>query len=617
MKRLPLRPLPTTQEPLTDYLARLAHANLHLPADLVSYIRRQGDDCASTLSLMLDGYPLPEFSGPRHRWLNIPVNDAGLRKSDFTHRHSRFCPHCIQSSPIMRREWRLKTVTVCNLHESRLIDRCADCTSYATVQSILAGVCSCGQHYAAAHMTPVSSHIVRLTRAVIDSLDGEGVLDLGGAVFRMNAPQFVRLISYTGNLAQGPTLSRPGQVKDLEELEIAHSIVQGMVALLDDWPSSYWSCLQKFVNRSPDDGSVRRVFTPLFRVIYVHLKDAVYQPLRDAFELFLLEHWKGELCGRHRSFKLETVNAHAQQGLTTISREMGFGREPLKRLVDQARIPMNSFQGSPRRQLITVDHELVRELIPVRSECLNLRSTAELLGLKRSRVRRLVALGILSAEARPGRRQGEHWYFRRKEIERFLGQFPLPPVRPIGHVTITLNQIFRFWRLSSDDECFLFSAAQNKEIDCFLPEGARLRDLTFPERAVRRHLDSHRRSQARWVTPAVAACMLGLKADVVYDLVSRKLLAADLIPTYHHVLKRISLSSLQAFSDEFVPLKQLAKSRNMSVRTLLKQIPALPVTGPDVDGGRQYFYRRADLPSEDLPIWPAHDDGSHSASPPA
>jgi len=104
-----------------------------------------------------------------------------------------------------------------------------------------------------------------------------------------------------------------------------------------------------------------------------------------------------------------------------------------------------------------------------------------------------------------------------------------------------------------------------------------------------------RATSTDWITPIEAAKRLGLKEQVVYELVSKQLLAANLVPRQGRVFKRISLRSLEQFQAEYVSLATLAKVAGTSASLLLRQIEAQPVTGPRVDGGRQYFYRRADL----------------------
>lgn len=120
-----------------------------------------------------------------------------------------------------------------------------------------------------------------------------------------------------------------------------------------------------------------------------------------------------------------------------------------------------------------------------------------------------------------------------------------------------------------------------------------LNEVAFSKVRLHDWLETLRRSTTDWVWIPTAAILLGLKQQVVYQLVDKNLLIANLdVKNRFH---QISLSSVERFRQEYVSLVELAKQKNMASIALLKQLDARPVTGPKVDGGRQYFYRRDDL----------------------
>ena len=111
------------------------------------------------------------------------------------------------------------------------------------------------------------------------------------------------------------------------------------------------------MDAAPNDGAIRRVFQPLYGVIYGQLKAPVFQFLREGFETFLLEHWRGELCERNRLFRQETVKGYTRQGLAKVSRQIGVPRKMLKRLVHSDFIPGHGIQSVnvTTREVITMD----------------------------------------------------------------------------------------------------------------------------------------------------------------------------------------------------------------------------------------------------------------------
>lgn len=601
MKPLPLRPLPVPSEPLTDFLGRLANANGRTASELWNVLDKGELSHEQLLSCALNGHSLPRFSGPADPRVNIAVELFGLHAADFTHMRRRWCPICIENAAWLRPIWRLKVATVCDIHRVHLLQACPRCRRPANVQAILHGICECGVRFTQT-VVPAARRQLQLARALAASLTHDAVLKLGEIKVTLSAPQLVRMICYTGRLIEGPSLSRPGQVRELEELSVASSLFDGAATLLAAWPSAFWRCLERYVDASREDGSVRRVFGSLYYVLYQDLRDPAFQFWRDAFELFLLEHWRGELCGRHRLFQEETINAHRHQGLTRIARTSGVSEKTLRRMVHQDRIPAHRFTRAPKRKLITIDKAVLAHIIPEAADYLDLRSTARFFGLKRTRLRELVAHGVILADTKPDWGRGNHWHFRRSEVDKFLGEFRQAALAKLPEVaTITLKHVLQYWRVTAAELGSLLRELKHGDINFALPREGRLCDITFSENDIRHWLARYRKNTIDWVSVAVAAELLGLKEQVAYELVAKNFLVADVISKRGQTFRRISLPSLHHFQKTYVSLAELAHGTKTSSYALLKQLAAQPVTGPKVDGGRQYFYRRSDLSGDVLP----------------
>lgn len=109
---------------------------------------------------------------------------------------------------------------------------------------------------------------------------------------------------------------------------------------------------------------------------------------------------------------------------------------------------------------------------------------------------------------------------------------------------------------------------------------------------VRIWLEQQKLCTAEWLTIPKVALLMQLKQQVVYDLVARELMP--------HVLGKrgerlVSREAIQYFRSAYVSLAMLVDCQQTSARSLLKKLNARPVTGPGIDGCRQYFYRRQDV----------------------
>lgn len=89
-----------------------------------------------------------------------------------------------------------------------------------------------------------------------------------------------------------------------------------------------------------------------------------------------------------------------------------------------------------------------------------------------------------------------------------------------------------------------------------------------------------------------------LKEQVAYQLVRAGLLATEIIPENGRPLTLIPTKALNDFEAAFVSAVTLALRLKTSPRhltQLLQEEGVQPVTGPTVDGGRQTFFRTADV----------------------
>ena len=203
------------------------------------------------------------------------------------------------------------------------------------------------------------------------------------------------------------------------------------------------------------------------------------------------------------------------------------------------------------------------------------------------------------ADLKPSWQRTDRWNFRRSEIFRFLGQIRnASQSSPFNGPTTTLSHALRYWRLTVTEFGALLLAATQAEIRFSIAPGSRLRDLLFCRIELHTWLEQHRISKTDWVSIAVAAKFLGLKQQVVYELVAKNLLVATLEQKDGFTIRRISLPSQERFRQQYVSLDELAAQQKTSPLALSKRIAAVPVTGPRIDGGRQYFYRRTDLPND-------------------
>lgn len=299
----------------------------------------------------------------------------------------------------------------------------------------------------------------------------------------------------------------------------------------------------------------------------------------------------------NRLFKEETIQAFPKKGLARVARMAGVGSQTLKRMVHNNWVPGNSFTGPSKREFITIDCTQLSHFIPDPADYFDMRSAACHLGIKRTRLRHLVDEEIISPDARPDWTRSKQWRFRRSEIFGFMEQIQehALPTLSDTEVAVSLRHVLRYWRVTNTELSAILVAMRKREIPFALVAQGRLSDATFNESVLHNWLELYRRLITGSVYPPAAAKILRVKQQVVYGLIEKGLLVSETIVKREVSFTRVSLSSLESFQKEYVSLIQLAQQHNTSSTALMNRLKARPVTGPTVDGNRQYFFKREDI----------------------
>jgi hypothetical protein len=100
------------------------------------------------------------------------------------------------------------------------------------------------------------------------------------------------------------------------------------------------------------------------------------------------------------------------------------------------------------------------------------------------------------------------------------------------------------------------------------------------------------------MTAQVVAQQLLVKEDVAYQLIGAGLLKSFEFHLNGRSIRLVLVAALQEFRDSYYPLINFARWRTTSSSSAFRWLASNgihPVTGPSVDGLRQYFYRSSDI----------------------
>ncbi|MDR3371957.1 hypothetical protein [Rhodoferax sp.] len=447
--------------------------------------------------------------------------------------------------------------------------------------------CECGASLAQAITEQASQTALTITRLLCGDRDGVPVSEFSGLL----PPEVHRLVRYLGLFASQIRPAHPGQVADSHRMPTAQALIVGTADLLDTWPSRLHVLMAALQASAPASPSVRRTFSPLYRVLYEDLSDSGFQFLRDAFENYLREHWWGLVCQRNKLLKRQTISDHPRLSLPQMAAAAGVSQSVVRHLV-QAELVFATTASLPSgRKSNTLHTSDLAYIQGATNGSVSMQQAAQLVALPERRLRELIACGVVTPLI--SRHKNQHaaaWLIPKSEIDR-LHVWPSVPATDAG---ISVRDVLKYWRLRDTEGTGLIKAVLAQELisqgesSHAVPLGMAILNLA----ETKRWLDSCREAHEDGLSIDQAAQAMGIKQQVAYDLVRLGLLTTTLHETLGH---RISTAHIERFQATYISAADHARAMHRSPRALLRELTVTPVCGPTIDGTRQYFYRRSDV----------------------
>jgi hypothetical protein len=589
-----VRPRPAVGESPMSFLFRVALANGYMSvSQLLGLVRRDG---AEPWTLLFEQLGLPMHA--QHllcgmapgRW-SFERQHLGLEASDFNWARKRWCSACLQERPgVFLGAWSQKLACCCLAHACWLSDRCAACGKIQHWSDPSLDSCRCGARLSEAVIHGASPADLMLAGALI----GYTLWPSGkeACFAHLSMRELSRLVRLIGRFGDEIRPKKVGKTPNLDDLVVSKELLTSASHLLSHWPTDFHALLQRTQEDRSRDPSLNRTFQPIYRVLYALLPGVEYQFIRDAFEDYLHEHWWGLVCRRNRRLKVVTVMSHPRRTIAQSAAATDATSTTVKRLVQSARVT-GSVSNLPSGRATT--SVLFSELADLADEvrgCLTLAEAASSLQLGERRIRHLIEQGVLRTLTGERSRQGfARWLIPRQSL---ASLFFCPNASLDVQSGIFVHQAFKYWRLSDVEGVALVRALQGGTLTAVGSATARapLGMVVLNRLAALDWLSQHRASRVAHLSVPQAATALGLKQQVVYELVARKLLPTE---CGKHGERLVTMEALADFTSTYVSLGALSKRLDTSPRALLRKLTVLPVCGPTVDGARQYFYRRQDV----------------------
>jgi len=590
---LPVRPRPVQGEATIGFLMRVALANgYETPRQLWIGLRTFDAVCKA---LCLSAEEENALFGPFPSYWGHNDFKYGLTAADFNHSLMRWCPLCLRESAHLRGQWMLKLCCVCSRHSIRLLDRCPICGSTQRLERANFDRCICGAWFANAQYveTDVES-VVRITQTLEASIFDKVALP---SLPSLSAQEWLRLISYLGQFSETLQPAKPGKNANMHQLDTAMSLMLNVGKLLDNWPENFHAILEAIQRKEPAKLSIRRTFGPMYRVLYVDLAGGCFQFLRDEFECYLHEYWRGVVSKRNKAFKPETVTTHPRFTLKQAAQKTGVAPAIVRHIMQSELISDGLVVLPSGRKVRSIHKSNLTQIKALTNGCMTIGEAAMLLALPERRVRELISSGIIMPLISRVHDKSAAWLIAKQQVQGLF--FTGSESRNVFSV-ITVRRLLKYWHLRDGEFMALVQALSESRL---LPVALQsipvpLGNVTLDEQEARKWLEEVRFQAGSSMSVDEAAKRLCLKQQVVYDLVRRGLLVTieDKLPG-----RRVMRTSLEDFQATYISLAEFSRSLQRAPRWVLKKLRVPPISGPLIDGSRQYFFRRSDVCAEKLP----------------
>ena len=510
---------------------------------------------------------------------------SGLAQQRVFTPHIRWCWRCLEESQHWRGEWILRTSVICVHHKCRLEDRCVNCVSTAVVSAHPEKCHCCGTARRSASTQQISEDLLRFQKFLYDWRE---TAPEQRCLFGLDFYQTAKLIFYLGQFDLGVVPAKMRFRVEDRTVENDYFILKRAIKSISNWPRGFTRLVQS-IQPERTTNSLKKDFRSFYFVLYRSLKEPCYQFVRDVFEKYINDCWTGVISARNTLFSKSARQSHPRQTLAGVAKAAGIENATVSHLAKANLVPHNVVNFPTGRQSLSVDKNVLSSLESSQKDRLTLNEAALFLKIPRRRLRILLDNGVVKARLSPVIHQTASWHISKREVCRLL----ITSTQRSTSKSVSLNHIFRYSRLTDHE----FVGLVNSLIDGALGSVGinrriKLGEVVLEKQGFQTWLRKFRNTNTGTVSIDEAARKLGIKQQVAYELVRSGLLETVSCKADS---RRVALETLNEFQSEYVALAELARVNKCSPRAMKRFLSCSPVTGPEVDDNRQYFYRRSDL----------------------
>ncbi len=458
--------------------------------------------------------------------------------------------------------WQTGSSPWCERHASWLVDRCSACARELRLTTVSFLACRCSHPLSANESAVVRPDLLDLVST--DSVSLKTICLLGA----------FSLHGFTG---------KPGKKAARVEMSHTRVLLEEGTTVAVNWPHAFRDALVRHRAGGVDGEAqlLAEAFPRLREVVEMLQQVAWRQRVEDEMNTFCQESFSTA-----RPVLRRPGTALQPPTLKTLSRQLGRRFELLASTID-ARLPslnaVRTTSGGRRRRLLNAaDIECLSQTL---IGAVSMAEAARMLALPRSRVAAMVNAQLLTMRGmRLLRDQVSSLVPAKAGSAAPLSISPSLPLRVALRNWVRLEETADFVRDVVAGAIFVQS-------DVPRPLG----DLLVPLAAISKWSQDRRNRAASLLSLGQVAVGLGVKPEVVSDLIKIGVLRARKGTLQGRRCWCVTSQEMASFHQLAVPLASLAKVNGVRVRdgyAWATERGLKVLTGPRVDGTRQYFVKR-------------------------
>ena len=534
------------------------------------------------------------------RLVNIVWRDVEIPSTQFRLGGAQICPHCVAESGFLREEWDFASFTACPTHRVRLIDTCPACEAPLSWRRSRLAYCNCGHDLQLAKTTQASECSLKrsehLARALAEETKSN---DLTTITERIEVQR--RML--------GVFLGRAGSQLDSMQLDAIgnkklHDLLDFTEGCFERWPLVLYQTLDSLIaartlkhSQASGDAFLKSLISEF------PAASSTNTPTAELWSNALAAYRPAAVSDELPSAILEAIDFGRQEvTMAETAQILNVSSGGLARLVKYGKLKPTAETEASRRKKFRRDD--VARLADLSVHLVDGIAAARLLGVKAPSLRRLVIAGHVPAWQGPTVDGYSRYIFDARVIAQFIDKFDALPITTSTDVAMPDYTRCMLSRVNVGVVGLVDAVLSGRLPIARFERRIGIAGLQFSKLELDRFIEA----QSLQVESHIELTRLAKDMGLYYEALLRLARAG------HFVANKIRLPSgatalavaaaeAERIKGEFIFPRELGlrlgKFPSWAARCLVAS-GVNPMSGPRIDGGQIYVFRRSEVEALDL-----------------